>query len=270
MATTRKANLHGHQALILDDEPDIVEEVVDLLDCAGYPCLGAHTAEQALALFQANPGIDMLILDFDLQDSQGPRVLERMQALAGRARLFEAITISGRAGKDELIDVLRSGFCDFLAKPLNPEHLLAALEKLAEKLEERARDRQRVIRAESRLDVLTESLKSLASDAKKAINYASTASRPARGEPSKDDEALLNTPEDQLANPFFAKLSLRQLDVVRLIGKGLSNYQIACKLGISEHTVKLYVSQSLRLTGLSNRTQLALKSSPRRKANHDL
>ncbi|MED5608387.1 response regulator [Pseudomonas sp. JH-2] len=266
---TRKAELHGHQILILDDEPDIVEEVVDLLDCAGYRCLGAGTAAQALALFRDNPGIDLLILDFDLQDSQGPRVLEQMQALAGGERLFEAITISGRAGKDEVIEVLRSGFADFHTKPLNPELLLASLEKLAGRLEERVRHRQRVIQAESRLDVLTESLKSLASDAKKAINYVNTSSRPAKGEASMDSGGA-KAPEDPLANPFFAKLSLRQLDVVKLIGKGLSNYQIACKLGISEHTVKLYVSQSLRLTGLSNRTQLALKSSPRRRVNQDL
>ena len=40
--------------------------------------------------------------------------------------------------------------------------------------------------------------------------------------------------------------------------KGQTNYQIACELGITENTVKLYVSQVLRQTHMHNRTQLAL------------
>ena len=36
----------------------------------------------------------------------------------------------------------------------------------------------------------------------------------------------------------------------------------SCELGITENTVKLYVSQVLRLTHMNNRTQLALALSP--------
>ena len=61
---------------------------------------------------------------------------------------------------------------------------------------------------------------------------------------------------------IFKQLSPRQLDVARLVGKGQTNYQIACELGITENTVKLYVSQVLRLTHMHNRTQLALALSP--------
>ncbi|WP_241357226.1 LuxR C-terminal-related transcriptional regulator, partial [Escherichia coli] len=39
-------------------------------------------------------------------------------------------------------------------------------------------------------------------------------------------------------------------------------YQIAYELGITENTVKLYVSQVLRLMHMHNRTQLALALSP--------
>jgi len=61
---------------------------------------------------------------------------------------------------------------------------------------------------------------------------------------------------------IFNQLSLRQLEVARLVGKGQTNYQIACELGITENTVKLYVSQVLRLAHMHNRTQLALALSP--------
>jgi DNA-binding NarL/FixJ family response regulator len=61
---------------------------------------------------------------------------------------------------------------------------------------------------------------------------------------------------------LFDQLSPRQLDVAKLVSKGQTNYQIACELGITENTVKLYVSQVLRLTHMHNRTQLALALSP--------
>ena len=62
---------------------------------------------------------------------------------------------------------------------------------------------------------------------------------------------------DTIPEPFD-KLSRRQLEVAQLIAKGMTNYQISCELGITENTVKLYVSQILRLTRVHNRTQLAL------------
>ena len=43
---------------------------------------------------------------------------------------------------------------------------------------------------------------------------------------------------DQVEIPaIFNQLSPRQLDVARLVGKGQTNYQIACELGITENTV---------------------------------
>jgi DNA-binding NarL/FixJ family response regulator len=38
----------------------------------------------------------------------------------------------------------------------------------------------------------------------------------------------------------------------------MTNYQIACELGISENTVKLYVSQVLKATNMPSRTKLAI------------
>lgn len=74
-------------------------------------------------------------------------------------------------------------------------------------------------------------------------------------------------PEGELP-AVFEKLSPRQLEVAKLVSKGKTNYQIACELGITENTVKLYVSQVLRLTHMHNRTQLALALTPRSSPLH--
>jgi DNA-binding NarL/FixJ family response regulator len=55
-----------------------------------------------------------------------------------------------------------------------------------------------------------------------------------------------------------ASLSDRELDVLRLVGKGLSNREIADRLFLSEGTVRNYVSTLLAKLQVSDRTQAAI------------
>jgi len=50
----------------------------------------------------------------------------------------------------------------------------------------------------------------------------------------------------------------RELEVMELIAKGLTNKEIAAKLFISEGTVANYITSVLDKTGLSHRTQIAI------------
>ncbi len=58
-----------------------------------------------------------------------------------------------------------------------------------------------------------------------------------------------------------ARLSKRQLEVLRLLGEGKSNAEIAKALFRSPHTIKLHVSAILRELNLKSRTQAALLAS---------
>jgi DNA-binding NarL/FixJ family response regulator len=53
-------------------------------------------------------------------------------------------------------------------------------------------------------------------------------------------------------------LTQREIDVLRLMAKGLSNKEIARELGIGEKTVKTHVSNILSKLGVLSRTQAAL------------
>ena len=57
---------------------------------------------------------------------------------------------------------------------------------------------------------------------------------------------------------LFAKLSDRELDVLRLVARGYNNTTIAEKLFLSEGTVRNYVSTIFTKLGVTDRTQAAI------------
>lgn len=69
-------------------------------------------------------------------------------------------------------------------------------------------------------------------------------------------QEIHNPRKDEL-NPF-TELTEREMDVLKLIAKGMSNSQIASELVISENTVKGHVSNILSKLHLADRTQAAV------------
>jgi len=60
----------------------------------------------------------------------------------------------------------------------------------------------------------------------------------------------------------MSRLNMRQTDVLLLIRKGFRNTEIAQALGLSERTIKWYVSQLLLIFDVTNRTELVGLLSP--------
>ena len=55
-----------------------------------------------------------------------------------------------------------------------------------------------------------------------------------------------------------ADLTKRELEVLRLVGQGLANKQIARRLGITERTVKAHLTSVFQRIGVTDRVQAAL------------
>ena len=58
----------------------------------------------------------------------------------------------------------------------------------------------------------------------------------------------------------FAKLTPRQRDVLPLVARGLSNKEIARELRIAEATTKIHMAALLRVLGVRNRTEAAVRA----------
>lgn len=240
------------KVLIVDDQPLIVEELCEFIEGSGYRCVPCHCSSEAIERFTDDPAIGLVLCDLHMPERDGIELVKALKSIAGKQRVFEAIMLTGRADKQDVIKALREGFADYYQKPVDLAELLEGLKRQEAALLERQKNYQHLGHLNQKLQYLSESIDDLYQDLGKARGQANAA---AQG----SDEA---TPGGEQIPAIFDQLSPRQLDVARLVGKGQTNYQIACELGITENTVKLYVSQVLRLTHMHNRTQLALALTP--------
>lgn len=229
--------------LVVDDQPLIAAELCELLEGRGYRCVSCENGNQAVERFNEDEVIGLVLCDLHMAGLDGIQLVQELQRLSGKHRVFEAIMLTGRADKQDVIKALRAGFADYYQKPINLVELLEGIARQAVVLQERQKSLQ-LGHLDQKLQYLAESIDDLYQDLDKV-----------RRGPSSVDRVE--------APAIFSQLSPRQLEVARLVGKGQTNYQIACELGITENTVKLYVSQVLRLTHMHNRTQLALALLPR-------
>ncbi|NBA95071.1 response regulator transcription factor [Pseudomonas sp. R5(2019)] len=240
------------KVLIVDDQPLIVEELGEFLTNHGYICICCQSSRDAIDQFRDDPDISLVLCDLHMPDYDGIELVRALKLIAGKDRLFEAIMLTGRADKQDVIKALREGFADYYQKPVDLNELLEGLQRQELSLHEQQKSLQQLGHLNQKLQYLAESIDHLYQDLDKVRQ------RPPLAPPADGPDE----PEGDEMPAIIQHLSPRQLDVARLVGKGQTNYQIACELGITENTVKLYVSQVLRLTHMHNRTQLALALSP--------
>src|SRR5207245_4183759 len=70
-------------------------------------------------------------------------------------------------------------------------------------------------------------------------------------------EALASSPEVRAVDANgLSLLSKREMDVVRSLAEGLTNREIAARLGLSQHTIKNYLFRVYDKLGVSNRLEL--------------
>ncbi|WP_166362690.1 response regulator [Pseudomonas akapageensis] len=239
--------------LIVDDQPIVVEELCEFLGASGYRCVPCHSSQQAIEHFNDDDEITLVLCDMHMPGLNGIELVQELKRVAGKHRAFEAIMLTGRADKQDVIRALREGFADYYQKPVDLNELLEGVQRQEAVIEERQKCFQHLGDLNQKLQCLAESIDDLYQDLNKA-----------RGQPviTPSSADVQQAEEAEETPAILSQLSPRQHEVARLVGKGQTNYQIACELGITENTVKLYVSQVLRLTHMHNRTQLALALAP--------
>ena len=117
--------------LIVDDDPQMLRTITDILRLNGYAPSGATTGIGGLELaakMEHSPAI--ALVDLSLPDMDGIEVVSRLHALSA---LTQVVILTGNASVDSAVRALREQSYDYLIKPVQPDPLLATLERAGER-----------------------------------------------------------------------------------------------------------------------------------------
>lgn len=151
------------KVLVVDDQPLIVEELCEFLESSGYRCVPCESSRHALQRFSEDTEIGLVLCDLHMPDMDGIELVQAMQKVAGKQRAFEAIMLTGRADKQDVIKALRAGISDYYQKPINLDELLEGLQRQEAALEERQKELQ-LGHLNQKLQYLSESINDLYQD----------------------------------------------------------------------------------------------------------
>ena len=107
------------RVLVVDDERFFREAIRELLEGDGISCRLAQNAAEALA-GAADPSVGVVVLDIQLPDKSG---LEVLRALRERRPELRVVMLSAHTDQEYVLEALRLGACDYLAKPLHEEEM---------------------------------------------------------------------------------------------------------------------------------------------------
>lgn len=114
--------------LVVDDTPQNVKLLADLLTVKGYTVVTAGTGEEGLAKLAAeNP--DLVLLDIMMPGLSGYDVCRRIREEPGTA-LLPVVLVTSLDPQQERIKGIEAGADDFLSKPINQPELFARVNSL--------------------------------------------------------------------------------------------------------------------------------------------
>src|SRR5215216_2019604 len=113
--------------LIVDDDPSVLTIAVDLLGTAGYQCLTARSASQALITLK-NPdyAFDLMIADVTMSGMNG---IDLMKIAVQLLPDLPVIIMSGALEVQTPVEALRAGSADYLIKPFDYEEFLSCVKR---------------------------------------------------------------------------------------------------------------------------------------------
>ena len=121
-----EGDLNGRHVLIVDDDVRNIFALTALMERQGVVVLHAETGREAIQLLHENPSLELVLMDIMMPDMDGYETIAAIRRISGFEELpIIALTAKAMAGDRELC--LEAGASDYLAKPVDAEHLLASV-----------------------------------------------------------------------------------------------------------------------------------------------
>ena len=214
------------RVLIVDDHAVVrqgLRTFIDLQEDMQVVGEGSDGVEAVALASQLTP--DVILLDLVMPKMDGVEATGKIFECSPRSRV---IILTSFGEDDKVFPAIRAGAQGYLLKDIHPNDLVQAVREAHQG------------KAQLHPDIAQKLMSAVAAGPRPVEAARASASTPGP------------TPRE------LHDLTARELEVLRLIAKGLSNHEIAASMFISEKTVKTHVSNILGKLGLEDRTQAAI------------
>ncbi len=245
--------------IVVDDHPMVRNALAQILALLTRPTdLGFDADLDTFAKrLEAGEIVDCVLLDLGLPGFQGIEALEEVRL---RFPTLPVVVLSGQDDRSTVIRCLEAGAMGFIPKSFDDAQLRAALQQVLDGYIY-VPPQALGLPARPTVPAPPPALREPPPAQANGSGLATVASIAGKGvmPPLNPDTPLPNVAPD----PVFDTLTERQLDVLKLLIKGLSNKLIARELGLSDNTVKVHLGHVFRQLGTSNRLQTILAARAR-------
>lgn len=211
------------KVLIVDDHPVFRQGLCDVLETDPQMQVVGEAADGEVAIERAYEGRpDVILMDINLPTINGLQVTRKIKAQLPDTKV---IMITGYDDAEQVFHALRAGASAYCAKDTTPESLI------------------RIIHAAHEGSYVV---------GEKVMSHDEVVSW------IEQKLGRLAGPIASDAEDLFIPLSPREMEILEHVTRGLSNKEIAYKLGISHQTVKNHMTAILRKLRVDDRTQAAV------------
>lgn len=211
------------RVLIVDDHPVFRQGICDVVDSEEDITVVGQAADGEIAIemaFDLTP--DVILMDINLPTINGLQVTRKVKSQLTDTKV---VVLTGYDDAEQVFHALRAGASAYCPKDIMPEMLINAIHSVREGMymvgEKTMSHEEVVLWIEEKIGRLGGTVTGDAED-------------------------------------MFIPLSPREMEILEHVTGGLSNKEIAYKLGISHQTVKNHMTAILRKLRVDDRTQAAV------------
>ena len=115
--------------LVVDDEPDLLDELRESLLAAGWEVAAVTSASAACQILDADQNITVVLSDIRMPGMDGLGLAKWVCDRRGDALATQVVLLTGHGTVDDAAKAVRVGAFDFLSKPVSLRSLLDATER---------------------------------------------------------------------------------------------------------------------------------------------